>query len=589
MLFNKKGQKPTVVKGHTPKLRYRERPARASGAMIGSTADARIGAALDGGRVGNSTIIAPTSANGGGFSENLTNDFYSGNSHYLLYAIRRFIRELPHMQGFFQMVKQQAIGDRGIVPTFASIANRHHRELVQREWAKFANNPAVTGDRTLVDVLEGAVQSFISDGMALFFVRYDEAFPSGMGLFPVGREYLAESKENLTDNIARGRKFSATGRVEQYMFYNSAFDLTRRASIYHFNNTVNISSHNTIAVTAVDSDKVLTVQRFLRHDSTDGEITWLLPILRRLLRIDDIDTVTLKNIAVAAMNMGFIKRTAEFNSDGAADFLETEPVLDDNGNQCIDEAGKPIFKYKDTTVEKVEEFIENSIRYLRKGEEFQPFDPDFPSIPIIDFRKEILREVAAALGVDFPTFNSSPSDTNNAALRLFAINTRALMKRVQNLLETGVMRPLVKKWLEFQTLPGGPLAGISKRSLMEAHDTLFSAKVMGWVDPQKESQMNKMLIEMGVLSPVQVAQDLGKDIRETLAGYAAIAELAEEIGEDKIKKGMEFCGILAQPNYLRDKAKTEAIAAGNKPPKPTKPSNKEERAPSIDLFRTSHS
>ena len=522
-----------------------------------------------------SSVFGPANANTRDLIRGLDGQYGGLGYRNLIYTAREISQTSTHIQGFFQMIKQQAIGDQGIYPTFENVENDRDRATLQMMWDDYSNDPTIYGDRSFIDALEGSLESWVTDGQAFWISMVSSDYPQGFAVLPIGREYLAEQKEDIGNRVARGMKFTEKGRITHYVFYEGLKKVAQRASLFYFNNSTPFLSPlegNTIEIPA---ERVMVIQRPNRHDSQDGSLSPILSALRDIVRIRELDQIAARSMAIAGNKMGFITRGAEFDGDGSAEDISTEDgsgvfrsdtgervIKDEDGNIVIDEADRPTA------------FLSNYIQELEKGEDFTAFDPAFPNIDVVNYRGQILRGISAALGVDFATFNAQSNDANNASLRLFAVQTRGLMKRLQNVLERQFVRPVTMKWLDFHSMPGGMLSKLNAKSLQQARMTPYHKRVMPLIDPQKDMAQYKLQMEMGIISPEQVARDLGINIKDTVKGWENYSKLIKASGEADIRKAMDFAGVLGQSGYLAKKGDAETKNAGEtkqSPPKP--PSN----------------
>ena len=126
--------------------------------------------------------------------------------------------------------------------------------------------------------------------------------------------------------------------------------------------------------------------------------------------------------------------------------------------------------------------------------------------------------------------NSDGEAVNFSSLRHFALQTRDTYKDIQQMVVDRMMVPLVEQWVDVKLLQdrsGTDLEGVSEKSLREARETSFRARHFPWVDPAKDTQQNRELVEMGAKSTKMVAAENGIDLEDVIDDQLEFFQMIE--------------------------------------------------------------
>ena len=443
-----------------------------------------------------------------------------------LYQIRRWAATNPFIQGYMGQAVSEVVGPNGVRPTFSSVDSERHRKTISSLWESFQENPSITGDSNFVELLGGALSAMLTDGMAFFIIEYDETnddYPNGMALRPVGREFFAESYDDHSQNIAGGIKFSERGTILGYYFHRDVNDIVKQASANQQTTITNVhtASSNPIFVPV---SRVIKLSLPQRHDDWDRSPSWLIPSLSTLSQINSLDDSTLESMKDASKRRGIIKY---LNDDMV-------PEVFSDANATKEDKAEAAAEFR-AQIEKGFGASAGEWIHLLPGADVTLDNPSHPSHADSNYRKELLRGSASSLQVDYPSFSSDPGDANFGSIRYFANITRNNWRRLQKVMERKVVRPVLVALIDYHSRPGGRLSRIGKATLADAKATPFQAKVFQWVDPMKDAQVRKMLVEMGVMSIKDVASELGLNVEETLKENTALADQMTPEVVEKLK------------------------------------------------------
>lgn len=223
-------------------------------------------------------------------------------------------------------------------------------------------------------------------------------------------------------------------------------------------------------------------------------LSWLAPVLTRLVEIDALEDAVLARAKTSALFAGFIR--------------------DASG-----EAGG--FTGEATPAGGLETGLEPGVlKILGPGQ-----DISFPSVPdadfATDFLKANLRSVAAALGLSYEQVSADLSGTNLSSIRVGLMEHR---RRYAELRDSLIIRSLLDPlWMRLHTL-----AALSGQRPWPANGDLETAFAVDWtppgwpaVDPAKETTADVAAVAAGFKSRREVIAARGRDPDQVAAEIAA--------------------------------------------------------------------
>ena len=167
--------------------------------------------------------------------------------------------------------------------------------------------------------------------------------------------------------------------------------------------------------------------------------------------------------------------------------------------------------------------------------DFVPFDPKHPTQSFPEFRKAMLRGVAAAMGTSYHALGKDLSDVNFSSIRQGEIEEREGWLLLQYWWINEVEKPRFRKWLAW-VLARGMLPGLTLDDYERLHCPTWLGRRWDYVDPEKDLKADKLKVELGATSPRRVARSRGNDfdqvVEETAEDMARLRE-AGAIVEDK--------------------------------------------------------
>jgi lambda family phage portal protein len=232
----------------------------------------------------------------------------------------------------------------------------------------------------------------------------------------------------------------------------------------------------------------------------DRGAPWASVAIRGLRQLGMYEEALLVAKRISAAKMGFITKTGD---------------REYTGNDQDDDAAK---RYK------VEPGV---IEELDEGQGFQQFDPKEDS-QYVDFRKGILRGIAAGLLCNYNILGNDLEGVNYSSIRQGILSERELWKMIQAWYISTVEAPIFRAALEMAILTGEVPLSIAEFDRWAA--VRFEGRRWEWVDPLKDVQAARDKIARRLSSRQKEARDQGGDLRKILEENAEDEAMAAELG-----------------------------------------------------------
>jgi lambda family phage portal protein len=158
----------------------------------------------------------------------------------------------------------------------------------------------------------------------------------------------------------------------------------------------------------------------------------------------------------------------------------------------------------------------------------QSADWQYPNVETGDFRKAMLRGVAAGLGVSYTNIGNDLESVNFSSARVGLFEEREGWKELQIFFSDEMWERVFADWLEAAIMSGAINLPLSK--FAKFNRPVFKARRWAAIDPIKEIEAAKTAIALRVGSRRQYVEEQGGDIEETMHDNLADEELAADIG-----------------------------------------------------------
>jgi lambda family phage portal protein len=171
-----------------------------------------------------------------------------------------------------------------------------------------------------------------------------------------------------------------------------------------------------------------------------------------------------------------------------------------------------------------------SFGILPEGYDFKPWSPEYPTQNYDSFVKSCLRGLASGLGVAYNTLANDLENVNFSSIRSGTLEERDHWMVVQGWFVESFLRPLFADWLEVALLnsaiamPNGFALPSGKLNKFRVHN--WQGRRWQWVDPLRDMQTAVLAIEKKLMSPQQVAAQMGVDLEDVIAALQTANKLA---------------------------------------------------------------
>lgn len=434
-------------------------------------------------------------------------------------AIRQIVASAPLGQAFINIMRREVIGHTAPAPTFSNVSRKRDRDALVEVWHKWSLDPSVNGNEDLPAFLRAMVASMMTDGRVFALLRRDDDYTCGLGLLPVTRDWLADDDNGTAtayygsggpermEGVA-GVIRSASGRISHYVFRG----VPTPERIVKHRNVIGTGSGVFPSVPVggygqyiVPADLVLDLYSTRNAAELSGTPSHLLPALDKLKELAALDTAVVAGMQTAAYKMGFLKKMI------GAPALTAQRAKDEKNYV------RPPSKLQ-----------KHRLVPLPEGWDVQMFEPSQPNPAMSEYRKELIMNAAASLGIDNATLAGDLRQVNFSSSRQGVLAARDTYRVVQREVERRVLRPALARLIETAQMRGE--LKISSKSAMAATMTDFRHRGWAWTDPVKDINASLLAVQLGVDSPQRIAAQMGVDYDQIIADLAEAKEKMEKAG-----------------------------------------------------------
>ena len=402
---------------------------------------------------------------------------------------------------YFKVLRQNVVGSEGIKLKMGirnangnpdTLANM----LIEERWQKFSKNITVDG-MNLRETLGLFLETVARDGEVFAIIKRGKTFgPHMLQLQLLDAEYLDLDFNAVLDNgnrIANGIEYDKLHRRVAYHFWEN----------YPDKKTFDKSNNKRLRVKAED-----VIHGYEKERSSQGRgYPWLSSSLIQLAHVKEYKKSELIAARVASAKMGFFTRPANENDLGDYDD-SYDP------NAVIQEAEAGVFDV------------------LPEGYGLQTFDPQNPNGNFSDFVKNILRGVAASVGVSYHTLANDAESTSYSSLRQFEIDERDTWREHQAWLIDSFLTPLFEAWLTMLLAMRLDNIRLPMDGFDKFNAPIWRPRTWQWIDPAKETAAIQLQLDQKIRSRSDVARSLGHEYKDVVDEIALENAYAESIGVD---------------------------------------------------------
>jgi lambda family phage portal protein len=248
---------------------------------------------------------------------------------------------------------------------------------------------------------------------------------------------------------------------------------------------------------AVSADQILHIFIQERPGQTRG-VSWLAPTGLRAKLLDGIEHAVQVGYKVAASKMGFLM-----------------PGVDYEGED-IDAADVPT------------DVAPGMLDILPKGVTFENFDPGYPNAEFDGFKKSVVREIAAGLGVSYPELGNDFGGVSYSAGQIGVHSDAALWADLQEFWIEEFEEPIFNEWLLLAMTTGALNLPVSKR--WKFSPAKFQPPRRKHIDPLKTHNAQRVALGDMSRSPFDIAAENGADLEDIIAETRRAVDLLAAAG-----------------------------------------------------------
>jgi lambda family phage portal protein len=374
--------------------------------------------------------------------------------------------------------------------------NTKVNQAIEQAWADWCRKDScdVAGRLCFADIERLAVTSTAESGEIL--IRMIKQ-PFGRSKIPLGLEII--ESDLLDDNYngvgENGNEVRMGVEIDQWHRPVAYWFFQKHPGDFQYGQKGNPYQKRI----RVPAEEVIHLYRADRPLQTRG-IPWFASALTRLHHLSGYEQSEVIAARAGAALMGFVS-----SPEGQ---LLDEGVIDD---------------------QRVTEFSPGTIKYLAPGETFT-----VPSLQRPDtfepFMRQMLRAVAAGLGVSYETVSRDFSQTNYSSSRLSLLEDRDNYRVLQDWLTENFHQVVFDAWLDLAVLSGElNLPGYDLDSA-RYNQARWIGRGWQWVDPYKEVQAYKEAVRCGFMTQADVIAQTGGDLEELLANRSSELQQSQGLG-----------------------------------------------------------
>lgn len=171
--------------------------------------------------------------------------------------------------------------------------------------------------------------------------------------------------------------------------------------------------------------------------------------------------------------------------------------------------------------------------YMSPDEEIEVINGNRPNANFSSFLRDLKRDAAVGMQMSYEGFAGDYSQSNYSSTRQALIAERRMYRRHQQNLIRHYLTPIYRRWLALEVMAGGIPSLPWRRFVTDRaryESVTFQCPGFEWVDPQKDAEANKLLLELGLTTRSEIAEGLGKDFPKMLKTLAWEKKRMQELG-----------------------------------------------------------
>lgn len=385
---------------------------------------------------------------------------------------------------------------------------------IEKAWEKWCKkrNCDVTGTQSLNQIIRMAVVRKKVDGGILFVKRY-----TAEGFVPFQLQMIEVDELDTGSTQPKHEGNKVIGGIE-YNAYNKAVGYyIRQYDVDGF------TQREPVYIEAKD-----VIFYFTKHRPSQlREISDMAPTIPRIRDVNEFMTaVSVKERIEACLSI-FIKKS-----------LPTTGIGRGNGTVQTDRVS-----YEGKTISP------GMIKEMNVGDEIQVVNPSGQGADATSFTKLQLRQVGAGQGISYEATSRDMAESTYSSARQGLIEDELTYRKDKELL-VEILDEIYETFVISAVLCG--VLNIkdfwANKDQYLGHEWIQEPK--SWIDPQKESNANKLALQTGQKTYKQIAAENGRDWRSQIDDMAEVLEYGKE-------KGIDMGGVLfGQTEQAADRSET---------------------------------
>lgn len=363
-------------------------------------------------------------------------------------------------------------------------------EKAWEEWCK-ARNCDVTGEQSFNQMLRMAIDRKKIDGGILFIFRYTEG-----GVVPFKLQAMEVDELDISQTTPKYSGNRVVGGVEYNRF---------RHPVGYWIRQYDIEGWQTLDPVFIDAKDVYFFKQ-KKRPSQLREMSDMAPTITRIRDINEFITAVSVKERIAACLAVFVKRALPSGSIGRGAATEVEKM---------DYDGKKL--------------TPGMIQSLGAGDDIEVVDPKNAGSDATAFLKTQQGLIAAGQGLSYEAVSRDLRGATYSSARQNAIEDESTYTEEVELL-TDFMSEVYETFVISGYLTGlfeMPGFWDNKAAFLD-HSWVKSPK--RWIDPQRESNANKIALQTGQKTFPDVCAEQGKDWKEAIDEMVEVLEYGREAG-----------------------------------------------------------
>lgn len=373
-------------------------------------------------------------------------------------------------------------------------------ERAWKRWASMAENCDVTAEQSFNEILRMMVDRKKVDGGILVLFRYTRG-----GLVPFKLQCMEVDELDISQSCPKYRGNKVVGGIE----YNAY----RRPVGYWFRQ-YDLEGYQAMEPVFVDAKDVF-FYKSKRRPTQLREMSDLAPTITRIRDVNEfLVAVSVKERIAALFGLAIKKANPVTGAPGRS--------MARGADGKVDYAGKKM--------------VPGMIMEMGPGDDAVIIDPKGTATDATAFLKTQQGLISAGQGLSYEAVSRDMSQANYSSARQNSIEDEVAYTEEVELLES-FMREVYEAFVI-----SGVLCGLftipdfwGRKEVYLAHSWVRSPKK--WIDPQKESEADRVALQSGQKTFQDLQAEKGKDWKE------AVDEMAEAIAYGK-EKGIDLGGVI---------------------------------------------